>query len=369
MMKLSSLFNKPVAKKSSISSKTGSALILVLVLIFVLSMIVMSFSFEAQVEQMYMRAARDRQKCRFYAESGFAIAEMLMSKQKEISPSSTMSADDEEDRWYEAAALLAKGMPIQGLVEPIGDGYIILDIVPEPGRINVNKLTEEDWERLLESIGMPEEYWEEIIDPILDWMDSDETSNPKGAETEDYYSELDPPYKAKNGPVDTVRELLLVKGFSEVLLTGGPFDPATLDGDYQENRFSSSYNRFSETNNIVIAGLENMLTTYGDGKINIQSADYDVLRTLPEVDDILARAIIEERELIEDDEPQPFTSVEDLFERIEGLDDSIRNMISVDSEYFRITSVGRVNNIDIRIWCIAYMNEGKLEILRWCEEP
>ena len=369
MMQKISLLKKLSDMHSSSKSKSGSALILVLVLIFVLSMIVMSFSFEAQIEQMYMRAARDRQKCRFYAESGFAIAEMLMKKQAGISPSATMSADDEEDRWYEAAALLAKGMPINGLVEPIGDGYIILDIVPEPGRINVNKLTEEDWERLLESIGMPEEYWEKIIDPVLDWMDEDETSNPKGAETEDYYSELEVPYKAKNGPVDTVRELLLVKGFSEVLLTGGTFDPATLDGDVKKNRFSSTFNRFSETNSIVIAGLENMLTTYGDGKINIQSADYDVLRTLPEVDDILARAIIEERELIEDDEPQPFTSVDDLFERIEGLDESIRNMISVDSEYYRITSVGRVNNIDVRIWCIAYMSDVKLEILRWCEEP
>lgn len=368
-MLFTNLKSKVASLKHNKSQQSGSALIMALVLIAVLSIIVTSFSFEAHIEQMYMRATRDRQKCRFYAESGFAIAEMLMKKQTEISPTATMSADDEEDRWYEAAALLAKGMPVKGLIEPIGDGYVIIDIEPEPGRINVNKLTKEDWERLLESIGMPEEYWEDIIDPILDWMDENETSNPKGAETEDYYSELEPPYKAKNGPVDTVRELLLVKGFSEVLLTGGTFDPATLDGEFQKNRFSSDFNRFSETNEIVIAGLENMLTTYGDGKINIQSADYDVLRTLPEVDDILARAIIEERELIEDDEPQPFTSVDDMFERIEGLDESIRNMVSVDSEYFRITSTGRVNNIDVRIWCIAYMSDGKLEILRWCEEP
>lgn len=369
MIKCASLFKKLVATKASTQSKSGSALIMVFVLIVVLSIIVLSFNFEAQKEEKYMRATRDRQKCRFYAESGLAVAELLIKKQQDISPSATMSADDEEDRWYEAAALLAKGMPIQGLVEPIGDGYIILDIVQEESRINVNKLMRPDWERILECIGVPEEYWEQIIDPVLDWMDSDETSNPNGAETEDYYSELDVPYKAKNGPVDTVRELLLVKGFSEVLLTGGVFDPETLKGDIKENRFSSDSNRFSETNNIVIAGLEGMLTTYGDGKVNIQSADYDVLRTLPEVDDILARAIIEERELVEDDEPQPFTSVEDLFERIEGLDESIRDMVSVDSEYYRITSVGRVNNIDISIVCIAYISDGKLEIAEWCEEP
>ena len=347
-------------------SRSASALIMVLFVVVVLSMIIGSFGFESNLEAMYIRYVRDRMQCTYLAESGFAIAEMLMTKQK----SGVSAVEDDDDRWAEAAERLARGQPVNGLVEPCGSGYIILDIVPEPGRINVNLMTRDDWERMLENIGVPEEYRDYIIDPITDWIDADENTSSKGAETEDYYSLLDPPYKAKNGPVDTVRELLLVKGFSETLLSGGLFDPSTLrDMTEKENRFSRMESRFSDTNEIMIAGMENMLTTYGDGKINIQSAPYDVLRSLPDVDDILARAIMEEREAYENDEPNPFSSVDDVFARIEGLNAAVASKITVKSQYYRITSTGRVGNVQRRVWCIAYLNGGKVRYLRWCEEP
>ncbi len=345
--------------------KGGSALIMTLFVIVILSLIVGSFGYEAHLEARYASYARDRVKATQLAESGFAIAEMLMDKQGGGGPSS--NTPENEDRWFGAAERIKLGQSITGLVEPVGEGYVILDIVPEPGRLNVNLLKQEDWETLLENIGLPEEYWQDIIDPILDWMDADDTSNPKGAETEDYYSLLDPPYRAKNGPVDTVRELLLVKGFSESILTGGVFDPATLE-DKVGDRFSR-FNRFSDTNEIIIAGIEHMLTTYGDGKINIQSAPYDVLRTLPDVDDILARAIMEEREEMVDDEPNPFSSVEDLFARIDGLNAEIADRVTVNSQYYRITSTGRVGKVERRIWSIAYHNGREMRYLRWVEEP
>jgi hypothetical protein len=351
--------------RNSNRKRDGSALIVTLFVVVVLSLLVGSFGYEAHLEAKYASYARDRVKASLLAESGFAIAEMLMDKQRGGGPGT--SVPDDEDRWFDAAERIRLGQSITGLVEPVGDGYIILDIVPEPGRLNVNLLLREDWEILLDNIGLPEEYWQDIIDPVLDWMDADDVSNPKGAETEDYYSLLEPPYKAKNGPVDTVRELLLVKGFSEPILTGGIFDPVTLDDKIGE-RFSR-FNRFSDTNEIVIAGIEHMLTTYGDGKINIQSAPYDVLRTLPDVDDILARAIMEEREDMVDDEPNPFASVEDLFARIEGLNSAIADKVTVKSQYYRITSTGRVGNIERKIWCIAYHGDRQLRYLRWVEEP
>lgn len=76
----------------------------------------------------------------------------------------------------------------------------------------------------------------EIIDSILDWIDSDDTVNPYGAESETYQT-YSPPYKAKNGPFESIDELLLVKGISPVLLYGedanrnGLLDPNENDGD------------------------------------------------------------------------------------------------------------------------------------------
>lgn len=347
----------------------GSALVMALLVVAILSTLVLSLAFEAKLEAQFARCLRDREAAGKLAQSGIEIAKMLMERAGGRPAASDIS--NEEDRWYDASERLKRGQALIGLVEPVGDGYVILDIEPEPGRINVNLLQRDDWETILGNAGVPPEYFDWIIDPILDWMDEDELSNPKGAETEDYYSLLDQPYEAKNGPFDTVRELLLVKGFSETLLSGGVFDPAELSGKLSSSTTSGpSFNRFSDTNGIVIAGIESMLTTYGDGKVNIQSAPYDVLRTLPDVDDILARAIMEEREALDEEgEPNPFSSADDLFSRVDGLSSAVADRITVSSSYYRITATGRHGNTERRIWCIAYSSGQNLKFLRWCEEP
>ena len=59
----------------------------------------------------------------------------------------------------------------------------------------------------------------------LDWRDAD--SNPRGeaAGTEgEYYRNLDKPYRVKNGPFDTVEELLLVQGVTPRILFGEDHD-------------------------------------------------------------------------------------------------------------------------------------------------
>ena len=161
-----------------------------------------------------------------------------------------------------------------------------------------------------------------------------------------------------------------MKGFSETLLVGGVFDPATVAGDAAARGASPSFNRFSKTNEIVIAGIESMLTTYGDGKVNVQSAPYDVLRTLPDVDEVLARAIMEERDAVDDDgEPNPFAGPDDLFARIEGLNPAVADRITVRSQFYRITATGRVGGVERQIWCIAYADGPQTRFLRWCEEP
>lgn len=344
----------------------GSALVLVLLVVAVLSTLVGSLAFEARLEARYARSLRRGEEARRFALSGVEVAKMLMAR----AAGAASELEEDEDRWHDAASRLAKGQSVVGLVEPVGDGFAIIDMEPEPGRLNVNLLTRDDWETVLGNAGVPDTYFDDIIDPILDWMDEDDVSNPRGAETGDYYSLLDSPYEARNGPFDTVRELLLVKGFPEVLLAGGPFDPAVVLGDTSVKSAKTSFNRFSETNDLVVAGIEDMLTTYGDGKINIQSAPYDVLRTLPDVDDILARAIMEERDSVDEDgEPNPFKSPEDLFARVDGLDAAVASRITTSSSFFRITATGRVGLVERQIWCVATVDGPNLRFLRWCEEP
>lgn len=60
---------------------------------------------------------------------------------------------------------------------------------------------------------------EEIADAILDWIDADDEARELGAEI-DHYSGLSPAYAPKNGPLETVEELLLVRGVTPQLLFG-----------------------------------------------------------------------------------------------------------------------------------------------------
>jgi len=87
-----------------------------------------------------------------------------------------------------------------------------------------------DW--LMNIPGMTREH----VDAIRDWIDSDGDKRPYGAESEAYQS-LNPPYAAKNGPLESLDELLLVQGVTPQLLYGedanrnGLLDPNENDGD------------------------------------------------------------------------------------------------------------------------------------------
>jgi hypothetical protein len=79
----------------------------------------------------------------------------------------------------------------------------------------------------------------ELAASIIDWRDTDSDVTAGGAEDE-YYLLQPTPYHCKNGPFETVDEILLVKGASEDLLYGedtnlnGLLDPQENDGDVSE---------------------------------------------------------------------------------------------------------------------------------------
>ena len=82
----------------------------------------------------------------------------------------------------------------------------------ESGKINLNGLLQADptgtqAEQILTNLGIPDN----VANAIIDWIDTDDTPRQGGAES-DTYSAMQPPYYAKNGPLDTLEELLLVQG-------------------------------------------------------------------------------------------------------------------------------------------------------------
>ena len=334
--------------------RQGSALIVVIWVIGLLSILVSSFTFDAHIEAKITSYYRSRTKAEYLAKSGLAMSELIMMNS--LMAKGVPDGDSlESEWWFPSAKRLSQGLPISKLNKELGDGTITLDIVPEPARRNVNLLKEDDWERVLDVAGVPQDMWAGLTACVLDWLDADDLPRPNGAETEDYYSKLDPPYRAKNGPMDTVGELLLVKGFTRAILSGGILE--TNDVSPEPVRLS---------------GVEDMLTTYGDGKVNINAASTRVLMTLPGVDEIVAGAIVEEREGSADakgkKENTSFRDVNDLFVRVPGIEPAVRSYITTESAIYRVTSAGTVNGVKRTIMCIARFADKHMTILQWREE-
>lgn len=332
----------------------GSALIVALWVVGLLSLLVTCFAFDAHIESRITSFYRKRRKAEYLARSGIEIAELLMNRSEEMQKAKSTDVE-EEDQWHDQAKRLAEGLAVRGFKHALADGVITLDIIPEPARRNLNLLKHEDWEDVLETGGIPEDMWPTLIDSILDWIDRDNQERADGAESDDYYGQLEKPYKAKNGHLDTVRELLLVRGFTRTVLLGGTMET----GD--ENEAGPT-----------VKGIADLLTVYGDGKVNVNAASMRVLMSLPGVDEVIAGAIIEEREGWVDEqgkkEDSSFTGVNDLYARIPDLGPELRRYVTTSSRIYRITSVAEVGGVSKKAWCIVRHANKRLTYLRWKEE-
>jgi len=56
----------------------------------------------------------------------------------------------------------------------------------------------------------------DLIDPIIDWVDENEEAESRGDENREY-ERLNPPYKTRNGRINSITELHLIKGWTDDL--------------------------------------------------------------------------------------------------------------------------------------------------------
>ena len=144
-------------------------------------------------------------------------------------------------------------------------------LTDESGKINLNSASEE---MLLKLPGMTAE----LAASIIDWRDEDSEITPGGAEDE-YYLLLSEPYNCKNSPLETVDEILLIKGASEELLYGEDtnlnsiLDDHENDGDLSDppdNRNGRLDIGFYDY--VTVYSVETNLDSEGNQRININDA-------------------------------------------------------------------------------------------------
>jgi len=136
------------------------------------------------------------------------------------------------------------------------------------------------------------------VDSILDWRDSDGKTRPGGSEAL-YYRRLKHPYRIRNGPFQTVRELLLVRGVDEAVFAG---EDADLDGilDANEDDLDASFPDDDGDGRLTL-GLGGLTTVYsyelnrdasGEKRVNVNTVDKKTLTQRFNFTEALADAVV-----------------------------------------------------------------------------
>ncbi len=170
---------------------------------------------------------------------------------------------------------------------PLAPDVLRNGVTDEASKININTAGQDT---LLALGGMTPE----LVDCLIDYRDADANTRPAGAE-QDYYDQLPHPYLIKNGPLMTVEELLMVKGFTAELVYGedynlnGLLEPSEDDGDttFPPDNGDGQLDR----------GLLGVATTWsyernvaadGKGRININSdADFSAAGLSQQMQDFI----------------------------------------------------------------------------------
>jgi DNA uptake protein ComE-like DNA-binding protein len=180
--------------------------------------------------------------------------------------------------------IIRQGAPDEG-------GEIVYGIRDEESRLDINTVPLEELIRL-------QDMRPEIAAAIVDWRDNDNSALPGGAER-DYYVTLKPPYIPRNGEIQTIREMLLIRGVTPELLLGedgnanGLLDPEENDGDETPPRDNHNNSLEAGWSGIfcVNAAVANR-NAAGQPRVNVQTASEAELTGVKGITSEIAKAIV-----------------------------------------------------------------------------
>ncbi len=344
----------------SLHNNKGMALLLTISLISILAIITLQFSRNMRQEYIISAGMKNNVLLGEIARSGVVIASQLLIKDQE---------ESEFDSLFDSWSLVSE----ENFTNSFANGTLELSISDESGKFQINAMvtrkregkkpkTRKDHNKQIQrELDVRNVLWRllraepflvedgdarEIIDSLIDWIDSNDGDGEEEYGAEDsYYQSLTPPYLCKNGPVESIEELLLVKGFSSELLYGTDEKPA----------------------------LAPLLTAFGDdGKININSAELPLLQAIGKgLDNSTAENLISFREEENNKElladPQWYRAIPsfpgDIAEKMKE-----QNMIGVNSSFFTIKATAKINEQKKIVTASVEREKDKLSVLRWHSE-
>ena len=280
------------------TTNRGIAIIIVMVSMFALAILAGAFAYTMKVETRLAMNSDYETQFQWAGRSGIEYCRWILAEGLR-EPGTGQRYDALDQAWAGGSAETNDTLLqiAQTYHQPLslGPGVVIKDkqIVDLDRKVNVNSATGNPQllQKALLRAGAEVTEIPDLISCIQDWIDPDDDPRVNGAES-DYYRSLDPPYYAKNGSMDEVSELLLVKGMTPELYWGmqSTNHPSPI---FQRQVVTANGIRPASSQGTV--ALRDLLTTTSSGVINILTASPSQLQVLPQVDETLAGQIVQLR--------------------------------------------------------------------------
>jgi hypothetical protein len=342
--------------------RDGFVLIVVLLTVVLLAMSVTTFTMLMQTEDQATRLITKRVQSKYLVDSGVDYARLFLSEPRKVIeskggwwdnptrfqaiPVAIESADPKNIGYF---SVVAANLDDDGV--PYGHRFGLTD---ESTKLNLNVLPYMDvWQpgsarNLLVSLpGMNED----IADAILDFIDSDDDPRDYGYESS-HYASKQPPYEAKNGPLDSLEELLLVEGVTPELLYGldvnrnGILDPAELESSGESAADADLH--LGLANYLTLHSKETNLNGQGLTRVNINKDDleqlYDDLRSAYNLD--WANFVIHYRTAETEPLSEPPTEVSAVIQSASTLEPDFTNLKSARKFTSVLDLVGKYIKVD-----------------------
>jgi general secretion pathway protein K len=258
---------------ASRSTEQGIALIIVMISIFVLTVLAGGFAYSMKVETKLASNGNSEEELQWLGRSGVEYARWVLANSM---ADPTQPYDSIDQPWATGSGFLGPtNAPIAEVQNPfsLGNGNVKWKITDLERKWNINALLQPGGQDILQNafmnMGLDAGDMTPLINSILNWMDNG--NRIQGAKSEEY-QRMNPPYSAKNGPIDDLSELLLIKGITPEMYWG------TSVGEHPPGVFTPREKRShmpTDTPSFPV-GLVDLFTPLSSGKININTATRSV---------------------------------------------------------------------------------------------
>jgi general secretion pathway protein K len=348
------------------------AVVAALVAVIVLTFLAGAFAYSMKVETRLTANANNDEQMLWLGRAGVELARYVLTldAQQPFDSLNQIWAGGPGTGPETNTALMGLSLDNYPVGAPDPIGTVSVKIVDLERKININTAAAPLLQQVFTTMGVNANDISVLSDSIQDWIDTDDATRPAGAES-DYYQGLNPPYFAKNGPMDDLSELLLVKGVTPAMYFGsdssGNQDSNT---PFQHHKLGFNNSASGQEPDYPF-GFTNVFTTFSSGKININTADLNVLELIPGMDTTSAQNILKFRagpDGVEGtDDDTPFQNVSQL--SAAGVTPQaagqIGNYCTTRSTTFEVHVTARIGNEERDFVAVIFRNGPNTQIVRF----